>query len=79
MNKVEFLKPLDKRNPDYLNQLKGAAHRLFKSRDGELVMTFLMDQYVLCRFKDDQLARQAGRRDVVLTLLDLMEDKSGTS
>jgi hypothetical protein len=60
-----------------MDQVQAATARIFKSRDGELLMQFLMDQYVLCRFKDESLARQTGRRDVVLTLMGLMENERG--
>jgi hypothetical protein len=70
---------VDRRNPNYFDELKAATARILKSRDGELLMDFLKEQYLLCRFKDETLARQTGRRDVVLTLMDLVENDRGST
>lgn len=70
---------MDKRNPEYMQQVVAATARFAKSRDGELVLGFLTDTYVLCPFHEETLSRQAGRRDVVLSLLQMAESDIGSS
>lgn len=56
--------------------VRPAANRLFKSRDGEVVLEHLLDKFYHCKFKDESLVRQVGHRDVLLYLSQLLaEDK----
>ena len=56
--------------------VRPAAHRLFRTRDGELVMEHLLDRFYHCKVKDETLARQVGQRDVMLYLRQLLEDQN---
>ncbi len=57
--------------------IKPAVQRLFQTRDGELVLEYLMNKYYHCRFKEETLVRQAGQRDVLLHVKQLLaEDKN---
>ncbi len=54
-------------------EVSPAAGRLFKTRDGELVLTYLLDRFYHCRIKDETLVRQVGQRDVLLHVKHLLE------
>ncbi len=60
---------------DRIVTIRAAAHRLFQTRDGEAVLAYLMERFYDCNIKDDQLARQVGRRDVVLEINRLREER----
>lgn len=55
-------------------EVKPAFQRIFKTRDGEIVLTHLMDRFYHARIKDETLVRQVGQRDVLQTILRLIED-----
>lgn len=54
-----------------------AANRLFKTRDGEVVLEYLRSRYYDNKIHDDNVMRQVGQRDVVLTLINMVEKKYG--
>ena len=58
------------------DEVKPAATRLFQTRDGELVLTYLLDRYYHCRIKDESIERQVGQRDVMLHVKHLLEDRN---
>ena len=58
-----------------IDEIRAAAHRLFLTRDGGLVLDYLNERFYDCVIKDDQLARQVGRRDVVLEINRLQEKR----
>jgi len=51
-----------------IDDIRSAAHRLFLTRDGEVVLRYLNERFYDCVIKEDQLARQVGRRDVLLEI-----------
>lgn len=55
-------------------EVRPAAYRLFKTRDGEVVLQHLLDRYYDNRIKDETMARQVGQRDVLLYLKQLAEE-----
>lgn len=58
-----------------IDVIRGAAHRLFKTRDGEVLHQYLMERFYDCPIKDDHLERQVGRRDVMLEINRLREER----
>ena len=56
------------------DEIKPAAKRVFHSRDGELVLEYLLSRFYHCRLKDEHLERQVGRRDVLLHIRDLLTE-----
>ena len=58
-------------------EIRPAAQRLFKTRDGELVLEYLIAKFYDGRIKDETLARQVGHRDVLLHVKQLLaEDRN---
>ncbi len=58
-----------------VEDIKPAANRLFKTRDGQLVLGHLLDKFYDCRLKDETLVRQVGQRDVILYLKQLLAEE----
>lgn len=56
-----------------MNEIKPAAARLFKTRDGELVLAYLRFKFYDSKIDNDEMARQVGQRDVIHFLNRLME------
>ncbi len=57
-------------------EIKPAVRRLFRSRDGEIVLEHLLDRFYHNRIKDETLVRQVGQRDVLVHIKHLLtEDK----
>ena len=55
-------------------EVKPAVQRLFKTRDGELVLEYLLDRFYHNRIKDETMARQVGQRDVLIHLRHLLTE-----
>ena len=60
-----------------LDDVKPALQRLFKTKDGEILMEFLTTRFYDNKIKEDDLVRQVGQRDVVWTLKQLLEEDDG--
>ena len=58
------------------DEMKAVAHRLFKTADGELLMQYLKERYYDNKISDENLERQIGQRDVVWSILKLLEIKN---
>jgi len=54
-----------------LEDLQSVLRRILKSPDGEILFKHLDAKYYDCKFKDENLARQTGRRDVLLYIKQL--------
>ncbi len=58
-----------------VEEVRPAINRLFKTRDGELVLEYLLDKFYHNRIKDESMARQVGQRDVMLHVKQLAEER----
>ena len=56
------------------NDLKTVANKVLNSPDGKILFKHLNAKYYDCKFKDENLARQTGRRDV-LHYIKLLSEK----
>ncbi len=54
------------------DEVKPAAQRLFRTRDGEAVLEHLLDRFYHSRIKDETLTRQVGQRDVLVYVKQLL-------
>jgi hypothetical protein len=62
-----------------MEDAQAAARRLFKTRDGEVVLEYLKSRYYDNKIHDDNVLRQVGQRDVILSILNMVENKYGTN
>jgi hypothetical protein len=62
-----------------MEDAQAAASRLFKTRDGEVVLEYLKSRYYDNKIHDDNVLRQVGQRDVILSILNMVENKYGTN
>jgi len=53
------------------DDMRSITNRLLKTADGKLLVDHLNAKYYDCKFKDENLARQTGRRDVLLYIKQL--------
>jgi len=55
-------------------EIKGAASRLFATREGKILLQYLTTKYYDAPLKDATIHREAGRRDVMAHIMKLIED-----
>ena len=58
-----------------VNEIAPVVERVFKTRDGELLLSYLERRYYDATIKSDEALRGLGRRDVVHDLKRMMEKK----
>ncbi len=57
-----------------VNEVKPAAQRLFKTRDGELVIAHLRQKFYDRKIGNEEMAREVGQRDVIHFLNYLIQE-----
>jgi len=62
------------REPTKMAEIKGAASRLFATREGKILLQYLTTKYYDAPLKDATIHREAGRRDVMAHIMKLIED-----
>ncbi|RKZ84258.1 MAG: hypothetical protein DRQ39_08540 [Gammaproteobacteria bacterium] len=59
------------------SEVKPAFSRLFKTADGEIVLSYLRRRFYDNKIDNENIARQVGQRDVVRAIMNLSGDDNG--
>ena len=62
------------REPIVMADVKAATDRLFNTRDGQAVLSYLMTRYYDSQIRDASIHRDVGRRDVLHHIKQLMRE-----
>lgn len=55
--------------------IRPALRRLFATRDGELVLSYLEDRFYHGQIHDERMAREIGQRDVIRAIRLLLKEE----
>ncbi len=55
--------------------VRSAIRRVLKTNDGKVLYRYLSDTFYDCQLKPDRLERQAGSRDVVWNLKNILKEQ----